>query len=135
MDRADTSRLTPAEGRKFAFPVGIAFGLLAGLFFWRGVMPGVWITGSASGLLLVAGLLVPGYLGPVYRAWMGLALLISRVTTPIFMGVVYFLVLTPVSLIMRIVRYDPLGRDPASESYWVERTEEAGRRSDLSRQF
>lgn len=135
MDGRVPSRLTASEGRKFAFPVGIAFAVLGGILYWRGFMPGVWVTWTASGLLLVAGTLIPSKLGPVYRAWMGFALAISKVTTPIFMGIVYFLVLTPVSLIMRIVRYDPLRRPDSPDSYWFERTEEEGRKGDLSRQF
>ncbi len=135
MDRRIPSRLTPNEGRKFAFPVGLAFGVLGGILYWRGFMPGVWATWTLSALLLVAGLLIPAYLGPVYRAWMGLALAISKVTTPIFMGIVYFLVLTPVSLIMRVVRYDPLRRPDDPKSFWFERSEQEGRKSDLRRQF
>lgn len=129
------TRLTASEGRRFAFPVGIAFGLLAGLFLWRGVTLGVWITGTASAFLVLAGILVPARLGPIYRGWMGLATLLSKFTTPIFMGIVYFLVMTPVSFVLRIVGYDPLRRAADSDTFWVDRPEEAGRRSDLSRQF
>lgn len=135
MDRRIPSRLTSAEGRNFAFPVGIAFGVLGALLYWRGFMPGVWVTWTLGVFLLVAGFVVPSRLGPVYRAWMSLALVISKVTTPIFMAVVYFLVLTPVSFIMRVVRYDPLRRPNDPNTYWFERSASEGRKSDLSRQF
>lgn len=70
-----------------------------------GLVP--WL-GGAGGLLLLAGLAIPGSLGPLYRAWMGLALLLSKVTTPIFMGVIYFLVITPMGLFMRMIGRSPL---------------------------
>src|SRR5258707_6130820 len=41
---------------------------------------------GVGGTLVIAALLVPTWLGPIERAWMGLAHLISKVTTPIFMG-------------------------------------------------
>ena len=129
-----SARLTAAEGRKFAFTVGGAFIALAGLAWWRG-HPRTSFVAAVLGLSLVgAGAVVPGRLDGVYRAWMGLAHAISRVTTPIFMGVVYFLVLTPIALAMRLFGYDPLRQRPSAASRWQRR--EPGRgRSDLRRQF
>ena len=127
------ARLTPAEGRKFAFPVGIAFGVLGGVAQWRGGQTLAYVFFALGGTLLLAGILVPGMLGPVYRAWMGFAHAISKVTTPIFMGVVYFIVLTPVGLLMRALGKNPL-KPPATGSIWHTR-EPGDRRSDLTRQF
>jgi len=126
--------LTPQEGRKFGFTVGAAFLVLAGLMWWRGREPGVIGFGILGGLLLFAGLVIPDRLGPVYQAWMGLALLLSKVTTPIFMGIVYFLVLTPVGIVLRRLGKQPLRRHAPSQSAWVDR-EPNQRRGDLLRQF
>jgi hypothetical protein len=76
--------------------------------------------------LLAAGLLVPGQLGPVQRAWMGLAHAISKVTTPIFMGVVFFIVLTPVGLVMRLFGRNPIHHRAIDRSYWAGRTDTRG---------
>lgn len=126
------TRLTPAEGRKFAFTVGLAFLALAALLRWRGVGTTALVLGGIGALLLAAGLLVPARLGPVQRAWMGMALAISRVTTPIVMGVLYFGVLTPAGTIARMLGHRPLVRKGTSA--WVERPPET-RKSDLVRQF
>ena len=53
-------------------------------------------------VLVLAGLVVPRLLGKVYAGWMGFALVLSKVTTPIFMGVIYFVVLTPTGFLMRM---------------------------------
>jgi len=74
----------------------------------------------------LAGLVIPGQLGPVNRAWMGLAEAISKVTTPIFMGVVYFLIITPVGVIMRLFGRNPISHRAVNQSYWAERTEARG---------
>lgn len=89
--------------------------------------------GALAGALLVLGLVVPARLGPVQRAWMGLAHLISKVTTPIFMGVVYFLVITPIALLMGAFGKRPL-RVRAATTYWQARPVDK-QRSDLTRQF
>lgn len=78
---------------------------------------------------------VPGKLGPVYRAWMGLAHLLSKVTTPIFMGIVYFLVLTPVGLALRLLGRRPLSRASGDHGYWIDRSQDTARRGSMERQF
>ena len=90
-----SARLTPAEGRKFGLLVGGAFLVLAAIF-WRGSHSTLaWIAGCLGGGLVVGGALAPGRLGPVYAAWMALALAISKITTPVFMGIMFFLVSPP----------------------------------------
>ena len=83
---------------------------------------------------LVAGALLPGRLGPVYRAWMGLALAISRVTTPIVMGAIYFGVCTPLGVVMRLLGHRLAARPANAATFWVERPPGA-RRGDMRRQF
>ena len=96
------ARLTAAEGRKFGFTVGIAFLVLGSIVMWRGKQRTATVLLSLGGLLVVAALVAPTALGPVERGWMKLAHLISKVTTPIFMGVTYFLVITPTGVIRRL---------------------------------
>lgn len=134
MENRVPARLTPAEGRRFAFPVGGAFLVLTGILLWRGHETAAWVTGSLSGLLFVAGTLIPGHLGPVYRGWMGFALLLSKVTTPIFMGLVFFLAIAPIGLMMRLLGRNPVRREEVGGSYFVTRPE-GSRRGNLSRQF
>jgi hypothetical protein len=129
------ARLTPAEGRKFGLTVGIAFLVLGGIVRWRGhggLALGFFVLGAT---LVLAGLMLPGRLGPVYRTWMGFALLLSKVTTPIFMSIVYFLVIAPIGLLMRLIGRNPMVQAERDGSYFVQRPAGAGRRSDITRQF
>lgn len=134
LEKGIPTRLTPAEGRRFAFPVGIAFLALSGIVLWRQHMLFVYLFATLGGVLLVAGVLIPGKLGPVYRAWMRFALLLSKITTPIFMGIVFFLVIAPIGWVMRLLGKNPVRREEVDGSFWVTR-EPDQRRSDLSRQF
>lgn len=125
---------TKSELRQFGLLVGGAFALLGVIAWWRHRPAIVFATAAViGGALLLTGLVAPALLARVYGVWMRLAVLLSRVTTPIFMGVVYFVVLTPVGVVMRAIRKNPRG---ASErgSAWVTRPLDA-RRSTLERQF
>lgn len=86
-------------------------------------------------LLSIAGLLVPSHLGPIQTAWLGLAGLLSRVTTPIFMGLVYFGVLTPTGVLIRLFGRNPLTRHHRNDSLWVSRDSEDSRQGSMKRQF
>ena len=83
--------------------------------------------------LLLAGLVIPGRLGPVYNAWMGLALAISKVTTPIFMGIVYFIIMAPLGMVRRLFGWNSLRHKAEDGTYWKDR--EGHRTGGLTRQF
>jgi hypothetical protein len=128
------ARLTTAQGRKFSFTVGIALLMLAGVVYWRGKPIVSSVLGGIGALLILAGLVAPTQLGPVEHAWFRLAHAISKVTTPIIMGILYFMVLTPVGLVMRLMGRKALVHGSPAGSAWVQRPENA-RRGDLERQF
>lgn len=62
------------------------------------------------GLLAAWGVIAPLTLRPVYRAWMTFGLLMSRVTTPLVLGLVFYLVFTPVALARRLAGKDSMTR-------------------------
>ena len=127
------ARLTQKEGRAFAFPVGGAFALVAAIAFVRH-HPASWRVFTGIAVALVgAGALVPTSLGPVQRAWMGLAHGMSKITTPIFMAVIYFLVLTPIGLGMRLLGRNPMRHEAKQGTFWSDPP--SGGRSDMEHQF
>lgn len=132
MAQRSPARLTPREGRKFALTLAAAFGVLAGVGWWRESPRATLVFGVVAGAFALGGLLVPGKLGPVYRAWMGFARALSKVTTPIFMGLVYFLVITPIAVLRRTLGGNPL-RAHRGATGWVDRQQAP--RGDLTRQF
>jgi hypothetical protein len=129
------ARLSPAEGRRFGLTVGLAFLAFAGIAWWRGKIGVTPWLGGLGGVLVLAGLAIPAQLGPVYRAWMGLALVLSKVTTPIFMAVIYFGVLTPIGLIMRLVGRNTMVHKAVGGSFWTSRTGEGAGPGSMERQF
>ena len=129
------ARLTAAEGRKFGLTVGIAFLALGSFAMWRGKQRTAMVMLSLGGVLVVAGLVVPTLLGPVERAWMALAHAISKVTTPIFMGIVYFLVITPIGFIRRMSNGRMGAPKSSSVSNWDAHVPAVSVRESMERQF
>lgn len=127
--------LTPREGRKFGFTVGGAFLVLAAVSRWRGHTIAPFVMGGIGALLVLGAVVLPGRLAPIHRAWMRLALLLSKVTTPIFMGLVYFVVLTPTGLLIRLFGRNPLKTPQQDGSYWVTRSTAKQASDSLTRQF
>lgn len=97
--------------RDFALTTGAIVAVLFGLFFpWlleRPIPRWPWVI---TAVLVVWGLAAPSSLRPVYRGWMKFGLLMSKVTTPLIMGLVFFLVVTPTGLVRRLLGKDSLAR-------------------------
>ena len=126
--------MTAAQGRKFGLTVGLAFLALAALLhFWRHRETAAAVGAALGALLVLAAVLVPTRLGPLERAWMGLAKLISKVTTPVFMGIVFFVVVTPIGLLMRLLGRRPMVHGEQAGGFWAPPA--SGGRSDIERQF
>ena len=128
------ARLTAVRGRRFGLTVGGAFLVFAAIAWWRGHHTATIILGALGGILSLAGLVIPSYLGSVERLWMKMAYVISIVTTPIVMGVMYLLVLMPIGFLRRIFLGNPVVHKPQGESYWKSR-HKGSRASNLKRQY
>jgi hypothetical protein len=134
MAEAIPARLSPGEARRFGLVVGTAFLVVAAVAFWRGrILPAQIFAGVGAALVLL-GLVLPAALVPVQRVWMGLALAISKVTTPIFLGVVYFGVIAPIGLVRRLGGENLARRSRGKASFWVSR-QPGQEKHDMERQF
>jgi hypothetical protein len=61
---------------------------------------------------------------------------VSAIAGPVLMGVLFFCVLTPLGLLMRVAGHDPLrlSLDRTLRSYWIERASAGGRQTSMTRQ-
>ena len=92
---------------------------------------------AASGLLLLVALLAPGVLAPLNRAWFRLGLLMSRVVNPLVLTVLFYAVVTPTGLLLRLLGKDPLRlrRDPRAATYWIDRRPPGPQPASMKNQF
>ncbi len=115
----------PGHLRKFGLTMGVALAIFGGLFFWRGraIAPYLFIIAAAF-LLLAA--LAPKVLKPVQTVWMTLAIVLGWVMTRVLLIIVFFIGVTPIAFIARVVgkRFLNLRFEPDRESYWEKREPE-----------
>ncbi len=108
--------------RSFGFTTGVIVAVLFGLFFpWvlDHAMP-IW-PWILCGVLIVWASIAPASLRPAYKVWMRFGLLMSRITTPLILGILFFGLITPISFILSLMKRDPLFRklDSQLDSYRV----------------
>ena len=84
-------------------------------------------------IFLVLGLLNSKILTPLNKLWFKFGILLGRMVSPIIMGIIFFLVVTPIALIMRIFGKDLLNlKFNKNQSYWIEKN---GPESRMKNQF
>ena len=120
----DVPILDNAGLRKFGITTGAIIVVLFALFFpWVfdiTTMPmWPWII---AGVLWVPALLMPGVLRPVYTTWMKIGHGIGWVNTRIILGLLFYVLVLPMGLIMRLFGNDPMARkrDESASSYRIE---------------
>lgn len=112
----------PGSNRAFGF-VFAAFAAAVGLWpaLWDNP-PRPWALVVAAGFA-VAAAATPAWLAPLNRAWFLLGMALHRVVSPVVIGIVYFLAVTPTGWLLRLFRKDilRLRPDPEARSYWIVR--------------
>ena len=84
-------------------------------------------------IFLILGLINSRILNPLNKLWFKFGILLGKIVSPIIMGIIFFLVVTPIGFIMRILGKDLLNlKFNANKSYWIEKT---GPKSKMKNQF
>ena len=78
---------------------------------------------SISGIFLILGLINSKILTPLNKVWVKFGELLGVIIAPIVMAIIYFVILTPISLIVRIAGKDLLGLrfSNKKDTYWIKR--------------
>ena len=113
----------------------IALGIIGSLLWWKGRPSAPWLW-TAALALGTWGLVWPRGLRPLYRLWMGLAVVLNYFVSRLILTLLYYLVITPIGLGLRLLGRDPLDRKLKDRSsYWQVRPTmggEAGRSPSYS---
>ena len=117
----DKASKSPAELRRFGLALGAGLSVLGSILLWRDKPVAPWILGVAATLLLLA-ILRPQVLGPLEKVFARVARVVTAGLTYLVLTLTFFLVITPIGLVMRLLGRDPLGMKPAPDqpSFWVE---------------
>jgi hypothetical protein len=128
--------LEVGSDRSFGLVIGGALGIVGLLPLRDGGELRVWALIAAAPFVLLA-LVHPRWLHPLNVGWMRFGAVLNTVVSPIVMGVVFFLIVTPMGLVMRALGKDllRLRRDPAARSYWIDRTPPGPAPESMRNQF
>ena len=86
-----------------------------------------------SFIFLVLGLTKSNILTPLNKLWFKFGLFLGKIISPLIMGFIFFVVVTPIGIIMRLLRKDLLNlKYNKKKSYWIEKT---GPKSKMKNQF
>jgi len=109
--------------RKFGWFFAAVFAAVAAYAYWGGWSTVSLVTLIAAILFAAATLLSPQSLAPLNRLWYGLGMLLGKIISPIVLGLIFFVLITPVSLVTRLFGRDELKMKKRNvESYWVDRS-------------
>ena len=88
---------------------------------------------AVSCIFLILGILNSNLLSPLNKIWFKFGILLGRIISPIVMGIIFFLVVTPIAFIMRLLGKDLLNlKYSDNQSYWIEKS---GPKSKMKNQF
>tara|TARA_Y100000816_G_scaffold262144_1_gene219630 strand:- start:266 stop:661 length:396 start_codon:yes stop_codon:yes gene_type:complete len=126
------NNLKISSNRSFGIVFFVVFLLIALYPVIKGQEIRIWSL-IISLIFLTLGLKNSRVLTPLNKLWFKFGIFLGKIVSPLVMGIIFFLVVTPIGLIMRILRKDLLNlKYNSNKSYWVEKD---GPKSKMKNQF
>jgi hypothetical protein len=96
-----------------------------------------WWAGGIAVIFLLVALAKPALLAGLNRQWMKLGLLLGKIVSPIALGILFYGVITPLGVILRLSGKDPLRLkyDASGDSYWIPRKPPGPPPDSMTNQF
>lgn len=110
------------ELRKFGFSLGLGLNILGFIMFYRHKEHFIWFLGIGSIILIVA-ILYPKALRPIKKVLDAVIFSINWLITMVSMVIVFYLIVTPIAILLRFLKKDPLDQKikKGSSSYWLKK--------------
>ena len=118
----DRNKLKMSSNKSFGIVFFVFFSIISLFPLFKDGNIRIWAIVTAI-TFLILGLLNSPFLNPLNKIWFKFGILLGGIMSPIVMGLVFFIVVTPTSLIMRMLGKNLLGlKKENKKSYWVERS-------------
>lgn len=129
--------------REFGFVIGGILILFAGIGLWRhrhetqNFLSGRHITAYIGILFVTSGIFFYNILKPLQKLWMGFSIILGFFMSRVILGVLFYLVVTPIALVLKIMGKDILDQkiDKAALTYWGERKIEQKPKESYENQY
>ena len=130
-----TNNKMPTD-KNFGYFFSVVFTLIALYSYWQDLKNFAIFASIISFLFIAVTLVAPKMLSPLNRAWYELGMLLGKIVSPIVLGIIFFLMITPISLITRLFGRDELKIKKLSlQSYWVDRSPPGPSSDSFKNQF
>ena len=122
--------------KKTGLTIGMVLIIISLLLWYLGKNTFMYFSGL-GGLFIILAIVAVPVLRPFHKLWMMLALLMGFVMSRIILTLLFYLVLTPIGLLAKIVgkKFMHLGFDKNAKTYWEKRENTAKQQIDYERQF
>jgi len=122
--------------KKFGYFFSGMFSLITLYCYWQDLKNFAIFASIISFLFIAVTLVAPKMLSPLNLAWYELGMLLGKIVSPIVLGIIFFLMITPISLITRLFGRDELKIKKLSlHSYWVDRSPPGPSSDSFNNQF
>lgn len=127
---------TKKELRNFGITIGVILLVIGGYLFFKEL--GSYQTFLYLAIALIGlGLIIPNLLKPIYLIWMIFAVIIGWVMTRVILSLLFYLIITPIGIIAKILNKDFLNlkKEYGKATYWNKRDRSLELNQDYSKQF
>ena len=125
-----------SSNRSFGMVFTFVF-LVVGIWQILEEKPLGWYFFASAILFFIVAITFPSLLGPLNRAWFKFGLLLGQIVNPVILGLVFFLVVTPIGISRRLLGKDSLHLKPKPnlKSYWIDRNPAGPKPGSMTKQF
>jgi len=131
-------KVKTSSDRAFGFTFTIVFFLVAFAFLKRNSQA-QYLAIIFSILTFLVSIMKPSFLSPLNKVWAKLGLLLNKITSPIILGIIFFVIISPVALLFKLARKNTMSakfkKNEEIKSYWLLREPPGPERNSLENQF
>ena len=125
-------KIKASSNKSFGIVFSIFF-LFISIFLFLNEYPTYYWSLFVSFIFLVLGLMNSKILSPLNLLWFKFGILLGKIVSPVVMSIIFFLVVTPISILLKIFGKDVLNlKFNNNKSYWIEKN---GPKSNMKKQF
>ena len=128
---------TPSQLRTFGIALSVFLAITGLINFLKGNITFYqWLWGVAIFIFLIT-ITTPIVIKPVYRAAIFFAYILGWINTRLILGIIFYLIFTPISIIFKIIKNDPLDRkfDKQAKTYWNTNLPKIANKEQYLKQF
>lgn len=113
------------SNHKFGYFFTFIFLIASLYFFFREINLAFYVLGTCSIVFFLVTLFKAEILRPLNKLWMGFGLFLGMIVSPIVMGFIFFIIFTPIGILMRLFGRDELLlKFKTKPSYWTKRNDD-----------